>query len=162
MTAAILRLKECQHAGIKEDDCDEMWGNLWWREYTEKYQAPTKTQNGRLIHIYTHTVPEWREWKMDQLQSVNVNYGVLRWQCDNALLLSFTRAVQIYETWDMKQWSVARHVSSLHSPRFVRMMGQINFPSIFPPDCVRDEALTNEPAPSSLHFIFRLGCESPI
>lgn len=28
MTAAILKLKECQHARIKEDDCDEMWGNL--------------------------------------------------------------------------------------------------------------------------------------
>ncbi len=93
-----------------------------------KYQAPTKTQNGRRIHTHTHTVPEQREWKMDQLQSLNVNYGVLRWQYDNALLLSFTRAVQIYETWDLKQWSVARHVSSLHSPPFVRMMGQINFP----------------------------------
>lgn len=80
------------------------------------------------VFTHTHTVPEQREWKMDQLQSLNVNYGVLRWQCDNALLLSFTRAVQIYETWDLKQWSVARHVSSLHSPPFVRMMGQINFP----------------------------------
>lgn len=53
MTPAILRLKECQHAGIKEDDCDEMWGNLWRWENTEKYQAPKTTQNGRLILTYT-------------------------------------------------------------------------------------------------------------
>lgn len=126
MTAAILRLKECQHAGIKEDDCDEMWGNL--RRYGKISGTYEDTKWKTYSHTHTHTVPEQREWKMDQLQSLNVNYGVLRWQCDNALLLSFTRAVQIYETWDLKQWSVARHVSSLHSPPFVRMMGQINFP----------------------------------
>lgn len=60
MTAAILRLKECQHAGIKEDDCDEMWGNLWRWEYTEKYQAPKKTQNGRLILTFAHMLRQFQ------------------------------------------------------------------------------------------------------
>lgn len=47
----------------------------------------------------------------------------------------------------------ARHVRSLRSPPFVRMMGQINFPSLFPLSCVRDEALTDERAPFPPFYI---------
>lgn len=163
---------ECCHFEVEKlSACRDQEGRLRWN-VGEFFFLPWKnirhlwgTQNGRLIQCLsvTHTHKQFHSRENERWISysrwmlITVFYGgnaITRYCFLSQEPCKFMRL----EIWNNEAWHGVS-VPFTHLP-LSETMGQINFLSIFPPDCVRDEALTNKPAPSSLHLILRLCSES--